>query len=236
MPTWTAVRCSTLGSLSDDDGDGNEDRKKSIRFRLKTTFHVHHLFCVRLQRESLVDDVNTRQWLSFSFPELWYSLLEFTQEKFQCQHLTNWTSWNKNDKVWSSAKTFYKWRFRSSRHVCCSSTLATVWTATVQTWTSRSHTSNILPERLVERVWGTRSQSSVDSSSRSYLSTSGPNIRSHCTKVWHRTYPIYDAPFSRSARRSFAPLQKSCRNFCVCKQERMLQINACVVGIDYLPS
>ena len=64
------------------------------------------------------------------------------------------------------------------------------------------------------------------------LSLHGPNIRSHCTKVWHRTYLIYDAPFSRSARRSFAPLQKSCRNFCVCKQERMLQINACVVSLD----
>ena len=190
MPTWTAVRCSTLGSLSDDDGDGNEDRKKSIRFRLTTTFHVHHLFYVRLQRESLVDDVNTRQWLSFSFPELWYSLLEFTQEKFQCQHLTNWTSWNKNDKVWSSAKTFYKWRFRSSRHVCCSSTLATVWTATVQTWTSRSHTSNILPERLVERVWGTRSQSSVDSSSRSYLSTSATVRISVHTALKSGTEPI----------------------------------------------
>ena len=39
----------------------------------------------------------------------------------------------------------------------------------------------------------------------------GPNTCSHCTKVWHRTYPIC-APLSRSARRSFAPLQKTHRN------------------------
>ena len=30
----------------------------------------------------------------------------------------------------------------------------------------------------------------------------GPNTCSHCTKVWHRTYPICDAP--PSARHSFA--------------------------------
>ena len=52
----------------------------------------------------------------------------------------------------------------------------------------------------------------VDSSSRSHLYfiyfRPGPNICSHCTKVWHRSYPTCDAPLSRSARRSFAP----CRN------------------------
>ena len=37
-----------------------------------------------------------------------------------------------------------------------------------------------------------------------------PNRCSHCTKVWHKTYRIYGAPLSRSARRSFAhPSQKS---------------------------
>ena len=50
----------------------------------------------------------------FSFPELWYSLLEFNSRK-NCQHLTNWTSWNKRDKVWSSANSHFTWRFRSRR-------------------------------------------------------------------------------------------------------------------------
>ena len=30
--------------------------------------------------------------------------------------------------------------------------------------------------------------------------------------MWHRPYPIYDAPLSRPARCSFAPLQKSLRS------------------------
>ena len=37
----------------------------------------------------------------------------------------------------------------------------------------------------------------------------GPNTCSHCTEVWNRTHPICDAPLSRTARRSFASLQKS---------------------------
>ena len=32
-----------------------------------------------------------------------------------CQHLTNKTSWNKRGKVWSSAKSLFKWRFRNRR-------------------------------------------------------------------------------------------------------------------------
>ena len=65
-----------------------------------------------------VEDVNTRQGLSFSFPELWYSLLEFNSRE-NCQHLMNWTRWNKRDKVWSSATSLFKWRFRSRRRRCC---------------------------------------------------------------------------------------------------------------------
>ena len=30
----------------------------------------------------------------------------------------------------------------------------------------------------------------------------GPNICSHCTKVWHKIYPICDAPLSRSTPRA----------------------------------
>ena len=35
---------------------------------------------------------------------------------------------------------------------------------------------------------------------------------SHCTKVWQKTYPICDAPLSRSAWLSFAPAKKSRRH------------------------
>ena len=58
--------------------------------------------------------MNKGQRLSFSFPDLWYSLLEINSRKI-CQHLTNWTSWNKRDKVWSSANSLFKGRFCSRR-------------------------------------------------------------------------------------------------------------------------
>ena len=48
-----------------------------------------------------VEGVNTRQRLSFPFPELRYSPLEFNSRKIR-QDLTNWTRWNKRDEVWSS--------------------------------------------------------------------------------------------------------------------------------------
>ena len=49
-----------------------------------------------------VEDMNARQQLKF------------------CQHLTNLTGWNKRDKVWSSANSLFKWRFRCRRRRCCS--------------------------------------------------------------------------------------------------------------------
>ena len=49
----------SLGSLSNDDADGNENGQKAIGLISKTTMHVHHAFFVhfcavvaRLQRES----------------------------------------------------------------------------------------------------------------------------------------------------------------------------------------
>ena len=40
----------------------------------------------------------------------------------------------------------------------------------------------------------------------------GANACSNCTKVWHKTYPVCDAPLSNSARRSLVLLQNSRRN------------------------
>ena len=91
---------------------------------------------------------------------------------------------------------------------------------TVTTCTAASNdTSNIEPARLAERVWYTKLQSSLlniyfrlsrfQSSLLLIYFRDGPNRCSYYTKVWHRTYPICDVPLSRSARRSFAPSQKS---------------------------
>ena len=83
-----------------------------------------------------------------------------------------------------------------------------------RTGTSCSHPSNNVPQRLAERVWWTKSQSSPlniyfrFSGFQSLLLLIhfryGPNTCSHCTKVWHRTSPICDAQVSRAAQRSFA--------------------------------
>ena len=81
-----------------------------------------------------------------------------------------------------------------------------VWTARAQDGTSLSHTSNIVRRRLAERVWWTKFQSSLLNIC-SRLSGFQTSLRLiyfrdggvHCTKVWHKTYPICDAALSRSA-------------------------------------
>ena len=69
-------------------------------------------------------------------------------------------------------------------------------------------TSNIVRERLVKRDWCTKLKY-ILSSQWSKLSLllihfrKGPNICLHCSKTWHRTYPICHAPLSKSGRCSF---------------------------------
>ena len=111
------------------------ERQKSNRFRLAKqqfctyitlfcTFLCHHCTTTtwKCQISRLVENAITRQQLYFCFTEIWYSLLEFNSRK-NCQHLTNWTKWNKRDKVWSSSNTFFKWRFLSRIRRCCLSSL-----------------------------------------------------------------------------------------------------------------
>ena len=84
------------------------------------------------------------------------------------------------------------------------------------TATNRSLTLNTVTERLADRDWCPKSQSSFlninfrlswfQSSLLLVYFCYGLNTCSHYTKVWHRTSPICDAPLSRSARLSFAPL------------------------------
>ena len=107
-------------------------RHKSNRFKLAKqqfctcitllcTFLCRH--CASTTWECLisrfVEDVNTRQRLFSSFSGLLYSLLEFNSTK-KCQDLTNWMRQNKCDKVWCSANSLFKWRFRNRRR-CLSS-------------------------------------------------------------------------------------------------------------------
>ena len=88
---------------------------------------------------------------------------------------------------------------------------------------TRSHTSNIVPAWLAERIWCTQFQSSLlniyfrpsgfQSSLLLIHFRYGLNTRSYYTKEWHRTYPICYSPLSWWVRRSFATSQKSrCHN------------------------
>ena len=86
------------------------ERQKSNRFRLakQQLCTCITLICTFLCRccktttwkclnSRFVEDGNTGQPPSFSFPELWYSPLEFNSKR-NCQRLTNQTRWNKRDK------------------------------------------------------------------------------------------------------------------------------------------
>ena len=96
-----SVPSTTVGSLRNHDGDGNENGNKAIglekqnnNFTRASRFFVH-FSAVRCTTTTwnwlisrFVEDRNKRQQFSFSFPELWYSPLEFNS-KSVCQHLTN---------------------------------------------------------------------------------------------------------------------------------------------------
>ena len=117
------------------------ERQKSNRFRLakQQLCTCITLFCTFLCRHCtttmwnvlippFLENMNTRPRLSFSFPELRYSLLEFNSRKY-CQHLTDWTRRNKRYLVWSSLNSPFKWRFHSRRRRCLLSSLLISWTS-----------------------------------------------------------------------------------------------------------
>ena len=143
MKTWflfyrikRSLGYSLIRSLSnnDDDDEVNENGKKQKVYLAKqqlctcitlfSTFLCRHCLTTTLNGliSRFVEDANTRQRLSFSFPELRCSLSEFNSTT-NCQHLTKWSRWNKRDTVWSSATSLFKWRFRSRRRRCCSNSL-----------------------------------------------------------------------------------------------------------------
>ena len=114
----------------------NENGKKAIGldWQNNDSACASHVFVdfltvtARVQRENAywisryVKDMNTKQRLPFSFPELRYGLLDFNSCR-NCQPLTNWTRWKKRDKVWSSATSLFKWRFRNRLRRCSLSSL-----------------------------------------------------------------------------------------------------------------
>ena len=117
-PTATATATSTAKKTIGLDWQNNNSARASCTFlchRCRTTSWNYLI-------SRFVDDVNRRQRLYFSFPQLRYSPLEFNSRKSR-QHLTNLTRWNKRDNVSSSVDSFFKWPFRSLRRRCCLSSL-----------------------------------------------------------------------------------------------------------------
>ena len=112
-----------------------QERQKSNWFRLANNnfarvsrFFVH-FFAVTalLRRENAYFHVLWRTWTQdhdFLFLLLNFDTIfkNWSPDK-NYQHLTNWTRWNKRDKVKSSATSLLEWRFRSRRRRCCLSSL-----------------------------------------------------------------------------------------------------------------
>ena len=112
-----------------------QERQKSNWFRLANNSFVRvsrffvHFFAVTalLRRENAYFHVLWRTWTQdhdFLFLLLNFDTIfkNWSPDK-NYQHLTNWTRWNKRDKVKSSATSLLEWRFRSRRRPCCLSSL-----------------------------------------------------------------------------------------------------------------
>ena len=93
-PLYADVRALllTLGSLRNNDGDGNENGEKPVGLDWQNNNSARasrsfvHFFAVFARFARFVEDRNTKQ--QFSFSELWYNPLEFKSKEI-CQHLSN---------------------------------------------------------------------------------------------------------------------------------------------------
>ena len=127
----------TIGSLSNDNGDGSENGKKAVgldrqnnNFARASRFLVHffavttRLYHMKVPNFTFFGGPeNSRETFLF-FSSISIQSFIINSRKI-CEHLTNWTRWNKLDKVWSSAYSLVKWRFRCHPRRCCLSSLIT---------------------------------------------------------------------------------------------------------------
>ena len=78
---WTASELRELGSLSNDDGDGNEYGKKAKGLDKENNNFARASRFFVVPNSRFVEDRNTGQQLSFSFLELWHSPSELNSQK-----------------------------------------------------------------------------------------------------------------------------------------------------------
>ena len=110
-----------LGSLSNDDGDGNENEngKKSTELdkqnnNFARAFHAFLYTSLPTLHDYDVKMTNFLFWRELErkattfFFSSWSSIQSFRiQLRKICQHLTNWTRWDKHRKVWSNANSLF---------------------------------------------------------------------------------------------------------------------------------
>ena len=115
---WSVKVIGNKRELKQQQRWRQQERQKSNWFRMakqQLCTCMHHAFLyislpwlhdynVKVPNFTFCRGRERGQRLYFSLPELWNSLLEFNSRKIH-HHLTNWTKWNKRDKVWSSANS-----------------------------------------------------------------------------------------------------------------------------------
>ena len=117
---WSVI----LRGLSNDDDDGKENGKQPIgldwqnnNFASASRFFVHFNFTFCPGREH-------KTTTCFFF---FWTLLQLFRIQLQKKKIANiwrnWMSWNKRDKVWSSANSYFNRLFLSRRRRCCFSSL-----------------------------------------------------------------------------------------------------------------
>ena len=133
---FTGCRPVLLGGLSNDDGDGNENGKKSNRFRLakQQLCKCITLFCTFFSRRCttttlkclisrFVEDVNTRQQLTFSFLNFDAILQNSTPKKIANIWRIKLGRISAIKFEAAGLNSLFKWRFRGPPRRCCLSSL-----------------------------------------------------------------------------------------------------------------
>ena len=146
----------TLGNLSNDDGDVNENCKKAIGLDWRNNnaapasrFFLVHFFAVTapLRREDAWFHLLWKTWTQGNdFNFLSWTWIQSFRIQFQ-KKLPK-----KCDKVWRSATVPFKWRFRNCRRRCCLSSLVSSRRASLRFRRSGDLPGILRPERSAKRI------------------------------------------------------------------------------------
>ena len=105
----------------------NNNFARASCFFTSTLFYLPllHDYNVKVPKFTFCREREHKRMTFFFFSWTLIQSFRFNSRKI-CQHLMNWMSWNKCDKVWSRVNSFFKWRFHSVRCRCCLSSLTLI--------------------------------------------------------------------------------------------------------------